>query len=302
MENIKLTPYFKTFRERIEDNTDTLKRLSATKSSQLKQSRIENVYFIDNDEDSLSQWIYPITINGEAFMDARPYMTSRNEINNNDMFTALENTALLELEWKNERERFINIDGNTSAIFGTWISQFLTRKYGMNVRDSFLAQIGFTAYYLSLFSMEEDVDKYWRSARMRIERYTLIPRDLIDEFEELTFEGANFLDIVKKSSQDELLDNICNFINGIITTPLTYLTPRFLGELVSFSWMGPTAAIGCINSLYHPVPFIEMLSRAVTHSAYNNKTDIGRTVKANRRAEVKSVADFVTTIRKSNLI
>lgn len=303
MDNIKLTPYFRAYRERIEDNTDELKKLKAATSSLLVPSPNKNVFFIDNTETKMSQWLYPITINESAFLDIRPYVNSRNEINNFDMVHALTNQALLELEWQQELSRFVTIEGNVSSLFGSWLTQLLAQRYGMTARDSFLFQIGFTAYYLSIFSTQSDIENYWNSVRRRLDRYTLIPRDIVDEFEELTDQdGKSFLDILKETSREDRLEKLCSFLNEIIGTPLNHFSPKLLSEMVSFSWIGPSAAVNCIISLYHPVPFIEMLSRAVENSYYNNKTNIGKTVKVNKKASIDEVSKFVKMLNAENKI
>lgn len=224
--------------------------------------------------------------------DIRPYASFNPNNFNDDDALRIKNKIGLNLEklrlslnllWLEKRPSMLReISTVPMAIFSNWISESITRRFGLSPKDQMIISVVSCFYYYSLFSNNSDFDEEEKtrliSSTMKATRAPII---MVEEI----FNLSRPMGSIKEFSATikELVDNIRleNFDEGILI------------NLVISSWFGVEAKQLISVAMEHPPTWISIVYSAFTEKSYKN-TVISKI--AQRYIGTKGENDFVRSL------
>lgn len=225
-------------------------------------------------------------------VDVRPYASYNINHLNDDDAVRMKNRVAFNLEklrlrlnvlWLEKRPTILReFSSIPMAIFSSWISENITRRFGLTPKDQMDIAIISCYYYYSLFSERNDLTEDEKVRLIStVMKTTRAPVSMVEEI----FEKIEPMSSIKDFSKSirTLVDNIRleNFDEGVLT------------NLVISSWFGVDAKQLISVALEHPPTWISLVYSAFTEKSFKN-TAISKL--AQRYLGSKGENDFVRSL------
>lgn len=224
--------------------------------------------------------------------DIRPFASFNPNSFNDDDSLRIKNKIGLNLEklrlslnllWLDKRPTMIReISIVPMSIFSNWISESITRRFGLSPKDQMIISIVSCFYYYSLFSNETEFSEEEKSRLISSTmKTTRAPIVMVEE----TLNKCKPMPSIKEfsSSIKELVENIRleNFDEGVLI------------NLVISSWFGVEAKQLISVAMEHPPTWVSIVYSSFTEKSYKN-TVISKI--AQRYLGSKGENDFVRSL------
>lgn len=178
--------------------------------------------------------------------------TRRPVINNKPLFRRDVIRSILQAFWMEEGPRTILGLGLIQIrVFAMWLSEAVTRRFGLNAEQQFKLAIYSAFYYLCLSSSKGKLDK----ERTMIVISRALPGYSLTAIKD-TLVGVDYL--------ENVTDYVKN-MSGVLTTEhLTGVNEEIMIATLSGSWFGPNHTIWVGEAIEYPPLFCTMLYLALT--------------------------------------
>lgn len=201
--------------------------------------------------------------------DIRPYASFNPNHFNDDDAIRIKNKIGLNLEklrlslnllWLDKRPSMLReISIIPMSIFSNWISESITRRFGLSPKDQMVISIVCCFYYYSLFSHNDDLDDEEKNRLISSTmKSTRAPITMVEEI----LSTIKPMPSIKEFSASikELVDNIRleNFDEGVLI------------NLVIASWFGVEAKQLISVAMEHPPTWISIVYSSFTEKSYKN--------------------------------
>lgn len=236
--------------------------------------------FVSNntaEEDSIPMFFHPITVDlretrkdpnaSYVVFDARqflrqgngssePVMQARVKVPNDFQFHRIR--TILAAHW--EREDASNLFHATHVavnVYARWISENITRRYGLQLDDKAKIEIVAAAFYTLLFSQENKVSEEFITTHVaRLAKASFSTTSDVVEVLEQVNNMAN-------------IEDLCNAIKAVTQNPrLDDLNPGMLVSLITNTFSGTNAKVITPVALEHPPTFIAMVYACFTEKSF----------------------------------
>lgn len=225
-------------------------------------------------------------------VDIRPFASYNiNHINDDDAIRVKNKIGLnlerlrlsLNIIWLQERPTMLrDMSFIPMAIFSNWISESITRRFGLSPRDEVVLGVVCCYYYYSLFTNNVDFDDNERNRLIAsIMKIVRIPSTFVEEVFNKVQPMYSIKDFAKTIREIVDTTRLDNFDEGVLI------------NLVISSWFGVEARQLVSVAMEHPPTWISLVYTAFTEKSYKN-TVISKT--AQRYLGPKGENDFVRSL------
>ena len=210
--------------------------------SQVRKSPVENYMVSD----------------ARTFMAARPTdRDGRLVVKNKTEFDFTKNRTILSSLWyKHQTASFQHLSPALVAIYAAWISETITRRFGLDARDQQRIAVLAAYHYQSLFYTYSKFDE-----NDIVKIATVVSRATYADIE-------GVLEILEAHPTMNGLDDLCSHIKTATVNPrLDDLSPGLLVAMIAISWFGTNAREISSVALEHVPTFVMLV-----YSAFNDRT------------------------------
>lgn len=201
-------------------------------------------------------------------------------IKNQTEYNLAKSRLALNLIWIAQRPEYLkDLSHVPNAVFASWISESLSRRFALDPKDQLLLAIVSSFYYQTLFTEfntfnENEVLKMASS----VIKATRAPAKLV-------FETIDKIESISNISE------FCNVCKQVLENPrLDDLNAGLLITIIGSSWFGMSAKEILAVSLEHPPTWISVIYSALTERTFKNSM-IAKI--ADRFAGSKGGEDFI---------
>jgi hypothetical protein len=242
----------------------------------------ESVYALRGNAEQIHAFPHPVYHGGKAFVDARPFTNNEGQIRNMAEFRFLEERGQMEVFWMHNTLEWAGHAGFVSDIFGSWMSNCVTRRLNMSIMENQQLRILGCIYYLRPLLMEMSASEEDIIAMVvkLVPKYLRLPAEMVDTL--ITGHETVIAELFRytgdKSEQPGYyLQKMCDIFNAV--TDNSYkLNPAVIFQCCC------NGAFICVNSqelasiaIEHPPTFMLMMYHCMQKGP-QSKTNIGLTV------------------------
>lgn len=199
--------------------------------------------------------------------DARPFMSAkpldregRLVAKNKTEFDFTKNRTLLSSHWYKENfEDFKSLGNCLTAIYSSWISEAISRIYGLDTKDQQLIAVAAAYLFQSLFTKQHKFDEH-----DRVRFASIISRTTYMEMSEV-------ISILENYPTMGSLEDFCVMVKQITENPrVEDLTPALVLSTIASSWYGTNGREIAAVSTEHVPTFVMMIYASFTERSYRN--------------------------------
>lgn len=249
---------------------------------------------IDSEESHIPAFIHPYLIenfkgNNYLVTDIRSFKNSANtyesehefeeNVRNKAEYALCKNRAVLELQWLAGQQSQIRKNFSFAVnVFSAWISQAISKSYGLDIHDQYRIMAVAIYYYNTLFVQENVLDsETLEIAVIHTIKATKLPEKEIREI---------FNSVPKLNDANDLPLAIEQVVQNI---RLKNFNLAILLTLIANTWYGNNAKDLIAVSLEYPPVWISIVFAAMTERSYKS-SQIYRIIEAQSRSG--NVAEF----------
>ena len=220
-----------------------------------------------------------------SFMVSKPLDRNGNLITKNSTeFNFVKNRTILSSHWyKRNVDAFKHLGSCLPAIYSSWISEAISRRFGLDPKDQHYLQILAAYLYLSLFyydSKFDENDKVKLAAMIAKVTHAEVP---------VVFE------ILDRFPSMEGIYDFCEYAKLLTENPrLEDLNPGLLVTMISNSWFGTNARDIAAVAMEHVPTFVMMIYSAFTERTYKHAS---LTKITDRFKDNKGENDFLRSLK-----
>lgn len=201
------------------------------------------------------------------FSDIRPFIRKLDEqsgplteasIKNITEFLFSKSRLVLSMAWLgNEQSQIKNSLAWAGTVYAYWLSDLISRRYGLDAKDQLIITIGSHYFYQSQFEKEVTEESLQRFA-VHTAKVTKAPTSLI-------------FDILDKMGPVTDLTSYCEGIkNAVQNVRLSDFNSGMLLSLIANSWYGHNSRDILPVALEHPPTWCAIVYASVTERSYKN--------------------------------
>lgn len=199
--------------------------------------------------------------------DARPFMVgkpinSKGELvaKNKTEFDFTKNRTLLSAHWyKREVNSFKFLSPCLLGIFASWVSEGISRRFGLDPKDQQYIAVLAAYHYLSLFSFDSKFDEN--------DHLKMAPAIVKATYADI----ETVLDLLGRFPTMEGIHDLCEHIKEATENPrLDDLNPGLLVTMISTSWIGTNSRDIASVALEHVPTFVMMVFGSFTERSYRH--------------------------------
>lgn len=197
--------------------------------------------------------------------DARPFMIGkptdrdgRLVVKNQTEFDFTKNRTILSSHWyKRNTDSFKHLSASLTAIYAAWVSEAISRRFGLDPKDQHYLAILAAYHYQSLFYTDTKFDEN--------DRLKIAPVVAKSTYAEIDL----VLEVLDRFTQMEGIFDYCKAARELTENPrLEELNPALLVTMVSTSWIGTNGREIAAVALEHVPTFVMMTYGAFTERTY----------------------------------
>ena len=229
----------------------------------------------------------PVADSNILAMDLRPYVKlspskDNFEIRNQTEFGLAYRRYILSTQWYLGNENSIYSLKLSHMAYAEWISDGLTRKFGLGMGDQLRLKVLALIYYSSLFTdtfTSDDFDKLLIRSKEEI----LVPK-LIEE-------------VYQEAGTMKTLDDFCEACY-IVTDNIRLkgLDTNLLFSLFSNSWMGSSSKELALLALSHPPTWCAMVYTSLTERSFKRTGIAGVIDRVNKRGRGDEFIQLINSV------
>lgn len=197
--------------------------------------------------------------------DARPYMIGKPVdrdgklvVKNKTEFDFTKNRTILSSHWyKRNTESFKHLSPALIGIYSSWLSESISRVFGLDAGDQQLLAVVAAYHYQSLFY---PYSKFDESDRLKIA--SAVSRATLADIDSV-------IDLIDENPVMEGLYDLCEVAKKVTANPrLQELNPGVVISMIHTSWMGTNGREIAAVALEHVPTFVMMVYSSFTERSY----------------------------------
>lgn len=193
------------------------------------------------------------------------------EIRNENEYNLAIQRFILSGMWAIDKQQPIYNLSFPHFVFGSWLSENLTKKFGLDLNNQIQLRILALIYYSKLFTNEYTSDDFTKLV-IRLKQDILLPK-LVEEI----------------YNKVEKLDDLDDFTKACYTVTnnirLKNLDSNVLVNILANNWIGLNGKELVILALEHPPTWVSLVYAALTQRSFNKTFISNVTEKLNKRGK-----------------
>lgn len=254
---------------------------------------------------------FPVFLGEEegVLIDGRSYRGNDNTIRNTEEISNLSIQATIEYYWNTDIGRFNGVSKTTSAIYGSWISNAMRMRLGLDFNQQAVVRCVFAFYYWLRFKSEDEMTRV-NEDDLEHGFYSIaagqfkLSREIIDDI----YQSEGMKEIVthvlqtKNEYNYDLIKFVCHSLPKCLNIPTlnTFDYAAVYNIVSGKTWAGKSAVQFTLGALEHPPLLMTMIAISEIKKSFYQKTMIGQVVKALKVIRISG--GDITRVVKDSLI
>lgn len=222
-------------------------------------------------------------------IDFRPYVSSNKdtlklEIRNENEFNLQMNKYILSNLWYIGKQKELKDLKFAHMVFCSWISDNLTKRFGLDLNDGFRLKVLGLLYYYSLFIDKldkEELDKLY----VKFKNEFMLNEDVL-------------IDVYEKAGDLTNIESFCKACYSVTDNiRLKGFNVAILNTIIANSWFGVNSKENVLVALEHPATWISIVYASLNNRSFNKSVISQISIKLDKKGKgeefSKSVEDIV---------